>query len=740
MVVSCGGDGGGGGDKKITITFKASLPDNAAYTYAGADPVKVVKINKGTAVGADDFPADLTVADDLTGTVPADVMFLGWYDGTELVTADTIFTTSTTVLGKFGVPITITFGLETNADFDYDDLGDDEKDPLPATKKIAPGSSLGAYLTDLSTPDSVDFIFGGWYDGTTKVSSSTNLYEDTLLKARFVEDPRLKITFTFTDADVPKPDDIIIKLYEGQSFENAGKTLPANTATRDGYIFGWWKYGASNTKVELDTSFTTNTEVTPLWHSKELVVDGDPMEKVWLGNGSFAIYEFELGTNKVEDIIFVSADFKAAAATIYTHGIRCIRTMGPYFYSDTAIKGPENFYYYGDFALDANGAYAAKFDADGKKTFTDFNKFHPYILKQTVNWGGAGWPGVANSIDGNGGETPVGNTWFNVKVGTSGYAWIDADHPNNIQMVLDYIEGDTTNAVMPADIDTTKVYFGFGLPNGNDAQNAKKGWAANIEEHGMTVLVKNVKIHFKDGTTTVVGTVPSFPERSWSADPATTPPTDGSGTTDQVFASYIYKIQYNWRGAADATPVPPKDEDYVAIPDPIAPATAAKEITDATDLALTKYGTGDGVTIATVDGVTTAEVDLTAVAGDGRGFWVALPQDWYSYKTIELYYTADVESEIAKITVKQGAGSFVDYAHETGNSEDSRWRDVKNGDNIYTFRVAGFNDGSPFGYNQGDPAGSEGTSVGISFQINNNAATDVPQKWSFTVTKIILKP
>ncbi|MDR2576057.1 MAG: hypothetical protein LBC52_06405 [Treponema sp.] len=746
VVTGCptGDDGGGGGGTPTTVTITFEVEAPSGLTFNGTVP-QAQTISNGAALTT--FPSNLAVTD-LSGGATTDIAFLGWFKKSDntVVTSSTTFSADTTVVGKFGEAVTISFSYETNSAIAT----------LPAAPldiKIGKGTSLGSQLpTGAVLNDSIDFVFDAWYDGATAVSGSTTFSANTALVGKWKADERVKLTFTYSDdANTPS---VIIKLEEDQSLDGAGKKLPPGKTKTD-YQFAYWQAGAAGSEVQItvDTPFSVNTTITQKWYSTVLTPT-DALEKVWLNNTQFAIYEFDLddgsgGTLDIADIVAISADFKASEAVIETLTLRPIRPMGPYFYSDTPIQKGTADYFYGDFVVDGNGAYAAKFDSDGTKGYTDFNKFHPFLLSSNqVHFDGnaseparKGWD-VLDGYDSSGATVTNGtqaapDTWFNVKVKTSGYGWNDGT--NSPARVKGFIDDDTTHKVLSADTDFDKVYFGFGLANSTNPDNANKGHTANVATDGVTTLVKSVTIHFSDGTT-VVGTKPAFKNRT-RADIVdgvqATAPVDGTGTTDQVFAAYIYNIQYNWRGAANAAVAPPADPKFDYVPPPaVPPATAPKTLSTAAEIGLAKFG-GETVPVTVTGLAVRVESDSTT----GMGFWFKLPaavdgvevgeagyvDPWNAYSKITINYDVAIDADDgnkAKLTIKCGQASFTpDY--NTGVTYAQYW-DLQDGaGQSKELLTSGFSTGAM-------------SPPGISFQLNNGS--DPNQKFTFTITSIVLTP
>jgi len=318
----------------------------------------------------------------------------------------------------------------------------------------------------------------------------------------------------------------VMHLEEGQSIGDAGEKLPA-TPTRAGYTFNQWvdSYG---TPVTADTSFLMDTTVVGAWWSNTLTDTGDALEKVVLENGSFVIYEFDVTGKDLNTITGVSVDYKVSEA-MANKGVRNLRLMGPYIHEDYItnidVEGgapnPDPIPHYGDFAYDANGAPTARFISGATANDNYRNKNAPYI-NLTVN---SDWAANAQAAFGEA-ATVVADTWFTVT------------YPFNYELFADTTLADTApggngNTVHQvnklgnnrvATNATNKIYFGIGLTS------------QGVNDGGIEQLVKNVTLNTSGGA--VNGTIPDF---------------DNDGVGDQAFASYFDPIQYNWRGASNAT-------------------------------------------------------------------------------------------------------------------------------------------------------------------------------------------
>jgi hypothetical protein len=435
------------------------------------------------------------------------------------------------------------------------------------------------------------------------------------------------------------------------------------TFTGDTKIFGGWEDNGRSKKFKVGDN-SADTEViqdaltlTAIWYNNVLT-DSTALEKTWLGNTQYPVYKFDVTGKDVTKITGIKASFKLSEATVeLVTNLRPVRAMGPYYFSTDPIE-VENDLFFGDFAIDANGTYAAKFNSNGTKKIEDFNKFHPYLLSN----GDPTMTGVAGFNKGTNGTAPTANTWFDVTIATSGYGW-NGD-TNSIAKNIEYREAaedrDSDGEVQGVEIlndatDFNTVYFGIGLANNQDAHGAANGTAATVWQHGITALVKDVQIIFDDDTT-VTGTKPAFPAYTvtWGkgANPAVpnTVVAKPNQTTDQVFAAYIYAVQYNWRGAPTATIAPPADPTYVP---PVNPP--AVEATADFDVDLT----GAGFTVIN----DTAWDAINQVLSVGT---ITFPAglDARSYKKFTIKaeaYAADGVTRIYDVGSSYGAGFGIGY-------------------------------------------------------------------------------
>jgi len=443
----------------------------------------------------------------------------------------------------------------------------------PAPITVADGQAIGT-LPGQGDLTRAGYLFDGWTVDGDEIDETYVVTGNVTAKVAWFATTQGKVKVKYGNG-TPSVE-IAIELGTDSWADIKDDTAFVPEPTREGFVFLGWYDNAGTRLVSQSTPFATAIIVSARWTTLDLDTT-DALEKTWLGNTQFPVYAFDVTGKDVKKITAIKASFKLDALTIEKGGLRPLRAMGPYFYSATSLAY-DNDLYFGDFAIDANGAYAAKFNSSASAVISDYNKFHPYLLSNIDLGGDMGKLAGANyavspTVDG---TKPEHDTWFNVTIPTSGYGWNGGTNSVTRNITDREAAGVT---ILNSETDFNNVYFGIGLANSANADDAQKGWTAKVDTDGMTALVKDVQIIFDDGTT-VTGTLPSFPAYDVTWNKGKTPAGENvvtakpGKTTSQVFASYIYAIQYNWRGAPDTTVVPPKDPTYTP-PEPAPPIVAA---------------------------------------------------------------------------------------------------------------------------------------------------------------------
>jgi len=145
-----------------------------------------------------------------------------------------------------------------------------------------------------------------------------------------------------------------------------------------------------------------------------------------------------------------------------------------------------------------------------------------------------------------------------------------------------------------------------------------------------------------------------------------------------------------------------------------------------------KFGDANKDALKVEIDLNTDVVTITATdTGGWIGFYYALPSNWNTYSTIELDYTATVNSGLAKLTLKKGRGANDDL-NETPKTSNT-YKDVYTGSAYPTTVTDTWTWSTSLFAGMAQP--------GITFQINNYASTDLPHNgWTFKATDIRLIP
>jgi len=407
--------------------------------------------------------------------------------------------------------------------------------PSDATRTVKAGAAIGA-LPDVSWTIA---DLAGWKTaavGGTDVTAASTFTVNTTVFAHWTPKPQADKTVRFLYDD-EKWQDVTFE----PDTDTWGFVIAALDRKRDVKLdqtkgFKAWA-DASNAEWTDDTVVITNSkmEMKAVWYNATFT-DIGTAEKLYLENGTAAVFEFVLPEGKtLANIKNILADFKFTEEVFKNAGTRGFRVFGPYFYNEnpTVIQTTHGWsngtVQYGDFAVDRNGVYIAKFNGEGDYNATDMrkmNKFHPYF---GLN-GAGGWLGP----DGSGnpwdkapeflpGAAIAADAWFPVS-----YNFVQTTGNTDLGRVIRDIEATMGEIWDDTTTDMTKVYFGIGFFT--TQEGGSSGDIGYDRFQGVTQLVKNVKMTFSDDTT-VNGAPPSF----------------GNG---KVFAGYLPAgVVYSYRGA-----------------------------------------------------------------------------------------------------------------------------------------------------------------------------------------------
>jgi len=543
-----------------------------------------------------------------------------------------------------------------------------------------------------------------------------------------------------------------LRIEEGITIDAAGLRMPSKRV-RDPEIYAWKRWERANSsEVTENTSFNSDTDVFGTYYSAEITGDtAGAIDKVYLENATLAVYEFDLTT-----IATITDNASAIAAIKTLKGINAsymtsqagmqsgtrLRVYGPYFFNGTeaitlttpSANNAKGSKFWGDFKLDPNQKLGARHEggASGPETF---NKFQPYLINgagdSSLNSTAEnGWWTVAIPFD----SADDGNT----TVGSGTYSY-----GKTIRWLTPILDNDGKNGptgiqVLPAGTDYTKVYFAIGLWRGNAGQSVNS--QDSYWDHGRVFLVKDVELIVTvdgdgDPDDVVTGTVPvlTVPAHTQSkfevVDDVEEETVENipQVVTSQVFSGYIDPVIGSWRGDVNDPVVISHAPSYV--PPTLAPAAADIEI-DLTSADIKLFGNwnnADGLRIITKAADGTVSVNLLATdVSFGAGITFDIPDDYVNaqFDEIEVYYTAEIDGAVsgdrAQFATKAGRGTFSPNLSIVGGNA---WPSIVDGDNKFRFVPANL--------------GAAGA-AGISFQLNTNAAENLPQKYTIKFTKVIL--
>ena len=567
------------------------------------------------------------------------------------------------------------------------------------------------------------------------------------------------------------------------TIDNAGKTLAKVPNRGTDFRFNKW-VDQYNADVTVDSSWFSDVNVYGTWYDG--VFRGSTagvLEKVYVEDTALPLYQFDLsalvGTGKsyatvlalMEDIKGIEASYGVSEAAI-SAGAPALRAFGPYFFNGTtaveleaaAANNPPGTKFWGDFKADLNSKLVARLDGGASLPAT-FNKFQAYLLDAT----GDGW----------GGDAPSANSWFtrtvtfnHTDVGgavNSGFSWgktlrflVGENHDGTffVNGKVPSVNGtDPAVQVVDANTDFTKVFFGIGLMRRN--AGAVVNTTSSPWDHGRLYLVKDVKLLVgKDAATPTVvnGTVPSLSVPAHDYIQGTTSATgtislDAISNQKQVFVSYINPVVGSWRGGVNEAFDQTTSNAPGWIPPagglPEAPTHLVKNLA-ASDITL-YYGGDSGEQSANNNGQLAIDpatgiisVNLTQKAADAgpfnAGITFEIPTEWkdsleiYTYDSITVWYDAVIDAVSgtnAQFATKSGFGKMSPNLSAIIGGNNA-WPSVSNG----TGQRIGF---AASLVTIGAPLGESDTKYGISFQLNNYADENVPQKYTIKFLRVSLR-
>jgi len=438
----------------------------------------------------------------------------------------------------------------------YDGLG------VPSNTTIAKGGELtSAHLPSLSNTNAKKF--DGWaYDSAGNQPAAAG---DTVTS---------NITLYVINSNNAQADNSVRFIYDDMSVFDVTVTLGDSTwgdVIGDSTLLrkrdikldqtGGFRYWADQTNAAWTEDATTITQTLTMkavwWDNTYVNTAG--AEKIALENTTTAVYGFTLPTGKtLQDIKGITYSFQISEYDYKESSSGNLRVWGPYFYNSNPVVNWTDGWnngtvMYGDFALDRNGVYIAKFNGSGSSDAGDiltYNKFHAYYHNANVGGfgpdsGGNAWADktAAAPFFPDGLTSIQPKTWIRIDLGFDKFTGAQTYAGANgiLARVLE-----TKGKVWPNDTDMNTVYFSVGLYGA--AQGGSGGDIGYKQKNHFTQLVKDVKLIFDDDTS-VNGAAPSF----------------GNG---KVFAGYTpADVVYSYRGPADqpvAFPTNPSNANSVS--------------------------------------------------------------------------------------------------------------------------------------------------------------------------------
>ena len=657
-MVSCGGGGGGGGSSgggggNTKITFDLNYDTDDSGTAAGT--FKEVKVNAGTMLGKS-YPSAIPTRPD--GALP--YQFIEWNSEPEgtgnWINGNTKFARDTTV---YAIWETYNSATQKKVTFNYNH---DAAFPASIVRIVTIGNTVDSFPTD---PGRSGYVFRGWFsdlgtaDTQKRFTANTSVTADINVDVRWIAvgtKPALladEVRFEYDNGTdwqdiVFEPGVTTWSIVKAQLVRGTDVYRDQTKAFANWAVEGtdWTSDSAT-----IDTSATYKAK----WRDGVVTGATGALEKVYLENGQFVVYEFTLTTpitdksDLTDKIKAIKADYAVSEAGKALVG-RPWRVLGPYFFDPSTPTevtiGSDTHKFYGDFALANNGtAFIARMDGSNTKGPKDFNKFHAYMCYN----GNSGFSAGAIASDGSKELTaePAVNEWFTTTYTfdktTAGGGLGGAYNWKNMTTLLDGVFTDgkdgTVQVLKATPFPASKIYFAIGVTRVAGKSDGKNG-TQNPWEEGIISLVKNVKLVLNDDSE-IDGVAPSLTTA------------DGAATNvKQVFAAYINPVSFAWRGpVADPVVIIP-DPGYT-VPTVIPPALASYTIKNPT---FTLYQSDEGKDTATdktrkritIDAATNKiTFDLTDKdynnGGDfgGGGFKIVfadidLPEDYRSYKNIIL--------------------------------------------------------------------------------------------------------
>lgn len=244
---------------KFTIKISSSTTNSSGTTITNVGDCSIGASATG-GVKEGTYYRDTSVT--LTAkAAPTGYDFVGWYEGSNLVSTSLSFavtlTANRTLVAKYKIKSYIVNATS-------EDINKGTVSPAGQTVEH------GANATVVATPKAA-YNFAGWYNGTTKVSSNASytfaVTANISLTAKFI----IK-TFTTTTANSTGGTASVNK----SSVEYGGSAIWTATPST-GYNFSKWSNGSTANPLTV-SNITANTHITPVFVLKSYTV-------TWNGNG-----------------------------------------------------------------------------------------------------------------------------------------------------------------------------------------------------------------------------------------------------------------------------------------------------------------------------------------------------------------------------------------------------------------------------------------------------------------------
>ena len=666
-MISCGG-----GDKKtaqVTLTFEPSSTQEDAFAPY------TTKVNK-------DKPIAASVFDPPTALDTTKYEFIEWLDDTGAAvdpdSADGYSSTDNTFTARLqdvvppGTPITITYHANG-----WTGAGVPTALGAGTSGELLPAAELPT-LTDTATQ-----LFQGW--GLTATAATA------IDKATYKPNGNIDVYVIWIDATTAIAINFYLDYPIGQQNPHHTLHIPENTAmgarfparpSRTGFAFAGW-YNAAEfagtlgaRKYESDTIIDAPINLFAKWVADTIsaanITAAD--ELLYLQNGGYAFYEFDLGTASLADYGTITVDYLISDAGLQVwndNGLRGIRLYGVFESTFADINTDVDAAQYGF----ANVQYI-------NINTTAYNA--PYILDQ-------------------------GNTGDSMKSSVTGDDWFTVTY----ELSGDRKNGSYEAAHLPA-AQTGKVYFALGL----SCQNTSKG---NNRDVAFLQLVKNVKLVPKTTATPVSGVKPT----GWAQFLCYDDPIVFEWRAEATQANYD-----NWRTLIPALPAdlfdrgdPPDDLVEVVLYEGVANGTGAFSYINSGNTDFQKGWVSFGEAGKANDQSVTT--DSTITFNNFKNAW---------YLVLE---TAEKPSGTVTLVWMGDAGNWEENAATTtsGGAESGKSEIEENDDGTYTIKFFLPGALSPYGKYFNDNKGWAG--IALSYW-GDNTVTPRPSVTTLGITKAYL--